>query len=81
VSHSSSGKKLTELKAWLHGQQPSEQGKAKPASVARLGKAEKGRAVIRGVLIVMAPEEVLTVARQSLADGQGRPANYRNWYV
>ncbi len=81
VSRSSSGKKLAALRAWLYGQQLSEQRKRKSASLAHLGKAEKGRAVIRGVLVEMTPDEVLAVARRALAEGQGRPANYRGWYV
>lgn len=81
VSRSSSGKKLAELRAWLYGQQHSEQSERASVPLARLQRWEKGRSVIRGVLIEMTPDEVLVAARQALAEGRGNPTNYRSWYV
>jgi len=81
VSQSSLGKKLAELRAWLYGQQPGQQDEGDPAPLERLQKGARGHSVIRGVSVKMTPDEVLSVARRGLAEGQGKPANYRSWYV
>lgn len=81
VSRVSSGKKLTELKAWLYDQQVDRTKTKEPASVTRLQEGEKGVAIIRGIQIEMTTAQVLEAARQALAQGRGNPDNYRAWYV
>jgi len=74
ISSGTQGRKLTELRDWLHG------GRPLPTS-SSAGAARRGTARIRGVVITLTPAQVLDIARQALAEGRGNPDVYQSWYV
>lgn len=74
VLNTTPGKQLTTLKAWLYKVQPA------PVSQPRLIEVT-GNAVLRGRALQTTPEEVLTLARQALAEQRGNPDNFRGWYA
>lgn len=69
------GRKLAELRDWLHGGPPRSLPKR------RTNATQRSSARIRGIEIILAPEQVLGIARQALAKGQGHPTRYQTWYV
>ena len=81
ISRAPSGKRLSELKAWLYGQPLTELEEGEPVPLPSLPVDVEGRAILRGVQIEMTPGEVMGIARQALAEGRGDPANYRRWYT
>jgi hypothetical protein len=72
VAHASgsSGRRQTMLHDWLRG---------KPQPM--LPIAARGRARIRGIEVVLTPEEVMERACRALASGNGNPQAYQSWYV
>lgn len=84
VSRSTSGRKLSELKAWLNGGElPTRpllpfneaiQNEHKPRRV-------NGVARLRGTDLAYTPNEVIQIARQALAAGVGKPFALKDWYV
>jgi hypothetical protein len=75
VSQAAAGRRLTELKRWLYRLPDGAlASKAKTVQVT-------GKAILRGKPIEASVEDVLALARQALAEGRGRPRNFRDWYV
>ncbi|MEM9540780.1 MAG: DUF6884 domain-containing protein [Cyanobacteria bacterium P01_E01_bin.42] len=68
------GRKLSVLYKWLYGRVP--QHFHSSPTVAPSGKAN-----LKGVEIVLTEAEVMEIAHQALAQGNGKPANYQTWYV
>jgi hypothetical protein len=86
VSRSTSGRKLTELKAWLTGQkEPVSRQLALPLDDTdlngRFAYPVRGKAHLKGVELAAPPEEIYEVARQALAIEAGKPHNFKDWYV
>jgi hypothetical protein len=74
IAKGSQGGRQAELRRWLYNksdEQPNEH------SVIVL----QGKVRIRGIDITLSPEQILDVARQSLAEGYGDPTNYQSAYV
>lgn len=73
------GTKLGQLSAWLRGQvwDKSDHRPDRLEAPVR----PRGRAVIKGVPISMAPDEVLDRARQALCAETNGANHYRDWYV
>ena len=76
VSRAPAGKRLTELKRWLYRLSESETEQSYEETV-----QVTGRAVLRGQEIEAGVEEVLSLARQALAGGWGKPHNFRTWHA
>ena len=65
------GEKLAELYRWLYG-------KSAPP---RASGQYRGRACLRGVEIILTPEEVVEKARMAISSGDTRCDRYQSWYV
>lgn len=70
VSEGSLGRRQTQLHDWLYGLE------LQPKNI-----AYKGQAKIRGVIVKHTREQVLNVARDGLACGQGEPTRFQSWFV
>lgn len=70
ISISPPGRKLSELQDWLYGDAP------QTSTPSRTGAAR-----IRGIEIKLTSEQVLDIACQALARGEGNPDSYHSWYV
>ncbi len=77
ISRAATGKRLTELKRWLHRLPEGTLAAEPPKRQVRI----TGRAVLRGQQIEATPQDVLTLARQARVEGRGNPHNFRDWYV
>lgn len=77
VSRAAAGRRLTELKCWLYRLPEGTSASERPERRVRV----TGQATLRGQQIEAAPEEVLALARQALAEGHGDPRNFRDWYA
>ena len=77
VSQAAAGRRLTELKCWLY-RLP--EGALASEHLERHIRVT-GQATLRGRQIEGVPEEVMSLARQALAEGHGDPWNFRDWYV
>jgi hypothetical protein len=75
VSQAAAGRRLTELKRWLY--------RLPDGALAPKAKTVRvtGKAILRGRQIEASVEDVLALARQALAEGRGKPRNFRDWYV
>jgi len=74
IATGSQGRRQGQLKDWLYQgvNEPSENG---------LGAKESGTAIIRGRRIELSQQEILDIARQSLANSSNGHTNYQTWYV
>ena len=73
VSRGAIGRKLAELRNWLHGE----------PSVTRRNQTkvvQQGKAYLRGIEIALTPQQVMDVARSALAK-EGNIPTYQVWYV
>lgn len=75
VASSGLGKKLSELHDWLYGKSPDLHYISLTAN--RNGK----KPCIRGIEVILTPEQVLDVARQGIAEGKRELTNFQSWYV
>lgn len=68
------GKRLSELHDWLYGEPPKlhHQQATHP---------QKRHPRIRGIDVIMTPEQVMDVARQAITTGQREVTSYQSWYV
>lgn len=68
------GRKLAELHDWLYGD---------PLRLSYNSNmsAEGNGARIRGVQVVLTPEQVFEAATDALSEGWGNPERYESWYV
>jgi hypothetical protein len=74
VANGSLGKRLAELHDWLYADSPMRRHTVPIQTY-------KGKAVIKGIEIVMTARQVLDVARHSLSAEFDRATNYQSWYV
>lgn len=74
ISNGPLGKKMSELHDWLYGKPPMLRCSPKE-------KARTSRPRIRGIEVSLTSEQILEVARDSLAEGWGNPGSYESWYV
>jgi hypothetical protein len=85
VSRSSSGQKLTELRAWLRGEEKTPAQLALPlngpSTTRGVSFRVRGPVRIQGVELNFTPAEVYQLAREALAANKGTPDNYKQWYV
>ncbi len=86
VSRKTAGRKLTELKAWLTGQEEPVSGQLSlplddTGQNGRFAYPVRGKARLKGVELTTTPEEIYEVARQALATEAGKPHNFKDWYV
>jgi hypothetical protein len=77
VSRAAMGRRLTELKRWLYHlpDEPLAPERSEPTV------RGTGQATLCGQRIAATTDEVVTLARQALADGLGKPRNFRSWYA
>jgi hypothetical protein len=85
VSQSSSGRKLTELKKWLTGEDEQPQQLALPlngaGTMGYVSPQVKGAAILQGVTLNLTPEQVYQFARQALATKNNNAFNFKDWYI
>lgn len=86
ISRSPSGRKLTELKAWLNGQErpiPKQLSLSldDPNNRGYFAYPITGVARLKGVELEATPEEVYEMARQAIATDSGTANNFKDWYV
>lgn len=74
VAEGGVGKKLRQLYEWLYGES------AKPAFNPSINVVT-GRAILKGVEIVLTPTELLEKAREAIATGDGGFNRYKSWYI
>jgi len=74
VATGSQGRRQSQLKDWLY------QGVNKPSQSGQ-GAKESSTATIRGKRIKLSQQEILDIARQSLANSGNGHTNYQTWYV
>jgi hypothetical protein len=73
ISNESEGKRLSELKQWLY------QEEEKQPKIEREVKVT-GRAVLRGKVIEVSPDEIFQIAQDALAQENGLSRNIKEWY-
>ncbi|NER45424.1 MAG: hypothetical protein F6J92_01690 [Symploca sp. SIO1A3] len=73
VTRGALGKKLSQLYQWLYGEP------ATPCS--STSEISQGRACLRGVELVLTPEQVLEKARCGMVEGKDEFKRYQSWYV
>jgi hypothetical protein len=66
---------LTALKSWLY------QGAVEKEPRHQLPIQASGEATLRGQSIRATPEEIVSLAREALAEGHGKPDNFQSWYT
>jgi hypothetical protein len=85
VSQRSSGRKLTELKAWLTRQEEQPPQLPLPLSDSnnngQLYHPVKGTARIQGVTLTLTADEVYQIGREAIAAEVDDPYNFKRWYV
>ena len=77
ISQASMGRRLTELKRWLYQLPEGAIASEREESTVRVS----GQATLRGQEIEATAKEVRTQAQRALADGHGKPHNFRSWYA
>ncbi len=75
VVTTSSGKQLKALKSWLY-KRPFPSLTQEPRAI-----SVTGRAVVKGRLVQLPPQQVVQLAKQSLVKSSGEHANFRDWYA
>ncbi len=78
VSISPMGKRLTDLKCWLHRSSGED---SSHLHTKEYSLRVSGRATLKGRQIEATAGEVLQQARRALLEGYGNPQNFREWYV
>lgn len=68
------GKRLSELHDWLYGKPPD-------LKYSQTNSSQNRQPSIRGVAITLTPEQIIDIARQAIANGQGAATRYQSWYV
>lgn len=86
ISSGGSGRKLTELKTWLNGQERPIPGQLSPPlddpnNNGCFAHPTTGVTRLKRVELKATPEEIYETARQALATNSGNPNNFKDWYV
>ncbi len=68
------GKRLSELHDWLYGKPPE-------LRYQQTTHPRKRHPRIKGIDVIMTPEQVMDVARQAITTDQREAINYQSWYV